>query len=81
MEYFAYAAGNGEIKVYDGPQSAMSQPLVGRGDSAFMKRLYEATEYDAGRMHVPGVTKAESGLEALDMIRNFRAGMEAAGFV
>ncbi|WP_457650958.1 hypothetical protein [Profundibacter sp.] len=81
MDYYAYAARKGEIKVYDAPQCMMSQPLVGCGDGAFMERLYAAAEYKDQRMHVPGVAAAKTGLEALAAVRKFRQGMEARGFV
>ncbi|WP_457647387.1 hypothetical protein [Profundibacter sp.] len=81
MDYYAYAARNGEIKVYDAPRCMMSQPLVGRGDGAFMAQLFEAAEYKDQRMHVPGVATAKTGLEALAAVREFREGMKARGFV
>jgi len=81
MDYFAYAARSGEIRVYDAPQCVMSDPLVGRGGGDFMERLYASAEYIEGRMHVPGVAEEQTAIEALAAIRKFRAGMEARGFV
>lgn len=81
MDYYAYAARNGEIKVYDAPRCMMCQPLVGRGGAGFMAQLFKAAEYKDQRMHVPGVAAAKNGLEALAAVREFRECMKARGFV